>query len=196
MLKKLRRFLRYNLKYLGNPPWDTGISPPELINFLENHESGRALDVGCGTGTNLLTMAGYGWRVAGMDIALLPVLKARKRLHASGYPDDVFLGSVTSRQLENRRFELVLDIGCFHSLNEEGRKLYRQNLREWLVHGGHFLIYAHCRPTPSAPYGVSDQDFEAFETSLKLEWRTEQKEKRPNVSRQRTTVWAQFQKPG
>mgnify|MGYP001151876617 CR=1 FL=1 len=118
MLKKLRRLLRYNLKYLGNPTWDTSISPPELIYFLENHAPGLGLDVGCGTGTNLLTMAEYGWCVAGMDIALLPVLKARKKLYTSGYPADVFLGSVAGKLFDKREFDFVLDIGCLHSLNE------------------------------------------------------------------------------
>lgn len=194
MLIKLHRLLRYNLKYLGHPAWDTGISPPELIHFLENHEPGQALDVGCGTGTNLLTMADYGWRVAGMDIALLPVLKAHKKLRVSGYPARVTLGSVTSKRFEKRKFDFVLDIGCFHSFDEKGRDTYRQNLRRWLNPGGYFLIYAHRRPTPFDSHGIAEQDFEAFDSFLNRQWRTDQKENRPNGSSRRASVWAQFQR--
>lgn len=193
MLEKLRRLLRYNLKYLGNPTWDTGISPPELINFLENHAPGRGLDVGCGTGTNLLTMAEYGWHVAGMDIALLPVLKARKKLCVSGYQTDIVMGSATGKRFDKRQFDFVLDIGCFHSLNEKDRELYRGNLQRWLATGGHFLIYAHYRPTPTTSRGVSNQDFEAFGSFLRLQWLTDQNENSPNASSGRPSVWAQFQ---
>lgn len=41
----------------GSPPWDTNITPPELVAEVEGPQartSGRALDLGCGTGTNSL----------------------------------------------------------------------------------------------------------------------------------------------
>jgi SAM-dependent methyltransferase len=80
MFDRIRRWIRFNLLYLGCPPWDTGVSPPELNAFLSEKEPGRALDAGCGTGTNLLTMAQNGWEVIGVDIAWLSVLRARREL--------------------------------------------------------------------------------------------------------------------
>jgi hypothetical protein len=56
MFDRIRRWIRFNLLYLGCPPWDTGVSPQELNAFLSEKEPGRALDAGCGTGSNLLTM--------------------------------------------------------------------------------------------------------------------------------------------
>jgi SAM-dependent methyltransferase len=192
MLKKFRCWIRYNLLYLGKPPWDTGISPPELINFLENHPPGVALDVGCGTGTNLLTMAEHGWRVVGMDIALLSVLNARKKLGQAGYQAKVIVGDVTGDPGFENPFDLVLDIGCYHSLSEKGREAYRQNLYRWLKPGGHYLIYAHRCTSPTSSHGISQGDIEAFDAFLDLQWQTDQQEKRPDGSGGRSSTWAQF----
>src|SRR5689334_21905005 len=53
----LRR-LSFNLWYFRNPPWDSGISPPELLEFIQTHPAGKAIDLGCGTGTNVITLQG------------------------------------------------------------------------------------------------------------------------------------------
>ena len=64
MQNLLRRFL-FHYWYFGQPPWDTGVSPPELLDFIQNHKPGRAIDIGCGTGTNVITLANAGWNVTG-----------------------------------------------------------------------------------------------------------------------------------
>ncbi len=41
MFEKLPRGLRFNLFYFGRPPWDTGVSPPELIAYLQSATPGE-----------------------------------------------------------------------------------------------------------------------------------------------------------
>ena len=57
--------LFFRLSYLlGLKPWDSGISPPELVEWVEGPTAmapGRALDIGCGTGTNCAYMLDHGW---------------------------------------------------------------------------------------------------------------------------------------
>lgn len=48
-------------------PWDTDITPPEVMEFIETVTPGRALDLGCGTGTNAITLANHGWDVIRVD---------------------------------------------------------------------------------------------------------------------------------
>ena len=81
---KERREFWFNLKYLGTPRWDTGISPPELLGFIRASRPGRALDLGCGTGTNLLTLARAGWEVTGVDQAGFSILTARRKFRQAG----------------------------------------------------------------------------------------------------------------
>jgi len=74
--------LFFNLWYYFNPPWDTGITPPEVVEAIEGPEAlrpGRALDLGCGTGTNSLYLARHGWNVVGVDLAVRAIRQARRK---------------------------------------------------------------------------------------------------------------------
>jgi methylase of polypeptide subunit release factors len=93
-IKRLLRSLRFNFRYIGNPPWDTGIPVPELVDFISNHKPGRALDLGCGTGINMTTFLNAGWKVVGVDIAALAIIRARRKVNSFGAAARVFFGSV------------------------------------------------------------------------------------------------------
>ncbi len=77
------KWLHFVGLYYRQPRWDTGISPPELIAFLESHPASRALDLGCGTGTNAITMAGYGWQVTGVDFVGRAIRAGRRKAKAA-----------------------------------------------------------------------------------------------------------------
>ena len=74
----LRR-LQFNFWYFRNPPWDSGITPPELFEFIQSHPAGRAIDIGCGTGTNVITLAKIGWQVTGFDFAARAIQLAKRK---------------------------------------------------------------------------------------------------------------------
>ena len=38
--------IAFNFWYFLRPPWDSGITPPELLAFLKGHPAGRAIDLG------------------------------------------------------------------------------------------------------------------------------------------------------
>jgi len=63
------RRIFFNLWYYRDHPWDTGISPPELMDFNQTYPPGRALELGCGTGINVITFVRREWQVAGLDFA-------------------------------------------------------------------------------------------------------------------------------
>jgi SAM-dependent methyltransferase len=162
-VSSILRRLFYSLSYLGKPPWDTGISPPELLDFMAAHVPGRALDLGCGTGTNLVTLAEHGWLVCGIDFSGNAVKVARKRLKEMGSNGQVLQGDVAGRIPLEGQFDLILDIGCYHDLSDEDRTGYRQNLSRFLATNGSFLIYAHClSPDRARATGVSQTDIDEF----------------------------------
>ncbi len=189
-MNRLVRWLRFNLMYFGRPPWDTGISPPELIEFIHSHAPGRVIDLGCGTGTNLLTLGKAGWQVTGVDFAVRAVTRAREKLASAGIAGEVRAGDVTKLETVQGTYDLVLDIGCYHSLSEAGRQAYRENLGRILAPEGYFLIYAHLEvPVETAgPVGITQADVDAFQAQLTLENRQDSQDRWG-----RSATWLGFQ---
>lgn len=182
------RWLWFNLMYFRRPPWDTRVSPPELLQFLENHPSGKALDLGCGTGTNLITMASYGWQVTGVEYAWRAVQIACNRLKQAGETGKVWSGDVTTLKYIQDRFDLVLDMGCYHGIPRERRPAYRENLLKWLAPGGSYLLYAHCQ-VEGKPVGISEDEIRMFESVFYL------RERQDGIdNRERRAVWLRFER--
>lgn len=156
------RRLFYAVHYLGKPRWDTGESPPELLAFIQSHSAGTALDLGCGTGTNLITLARAGWRVTGIDFVPRAIRMARKHFRENEIDGELFLGDLTGiSDLKDRKFNLVLDIGCYHGLPLALRGKYRDLVAGWLDTPGEFLLYGFLSSTPNT-HGISPDEEKAF----------------------------------
>lgn len=168
MFKSFRRWLTFNLFYFGRPPWDTGITPPELMQFIETHAPGKALDLGCGTGTNLLTLAHAGWQVTGVDFAWLAVFMAWQRLRRAGLRAVILQGDVTRLHNLQDSFNLILDIGCFHGLSDSGKQAYQRNLQRLLAGNGTFLIYAHHKEEDDPGTGIRETDIQRLAEEFEL----------------------------
>lgn len=143
----LRR-LFFSWLYLSRPPWDSGIPAPELVRVVGARPPGRALDLGCGTGTNVRYLAEHGWRATGVDFVPRAIDQARAKTRALADQVTLLVGDVT--QLERLAlpgpYDLALDMGCFHSLDDAGRARYAAGLRHWLKPGGLLMLYAFQPP--------------------------------------------------
>lgn len=146
----LRR-LQFNLWYFRNPPWDSGITPPELFEFIQTHPAGRAIDIGCGTGTNVITLAKTGWQVTGFDFAARAIQIAKRKAKKSNVQANLFIDDATRMQNITGQFDLALDLGCFHSL--ENKTDYLTQLDRILAPNGFWLMYGFLAPAPSTGSG-------------------------------------------
>ncbi len=181
---------KYEWRYLFDQPvWDTGISPPELREYLSTHSPGRALDLGCGTGTNVVTLAKAGWQVSGVDFSRRAIGLARRKLKQHGLEAELWVESVTQLRPIKPSFDLILDIGCFHQLENKEREKYSRHIRRLLKPGGDYLLYAHYRMSPQDTYGINETDVERFLSFLRLIRRTEGLERQSRLS-----VWLWFHK--
>ncbi len=141
------RRLFFELRYLlGSAPWDTGISPPELMRFIDSHPAGRALDIGCGTGTNAITLAKRGWNVTGIDFSARAIARARRKARSKGMAVDFIQGDVSTLESLRGPYDLCLDIGCYHSLPLSIRSAYADHLGRLLRRGGTHLMYSFLSP--------------------------------------------------
>ncbi len=184
-------WLSFNFAYfLGRPRWDTQISPPELLGYIAGHPPGRALDLGCGTGTNVLTLAKAGWQVTGVDFAWRAIALARRRLAQAGRAADLRLGDVTDLEDLEPHFNLVLDIGCFHGLPAAGKAAYQRGVVRLLAEGGNWLLYGFRDERGEAGFGINASDIEAISRDLRLVSRQDSLDSR----RGHPATWLMFEK--
>ena len=163
------RKLWFNFAYLKKPIWDTDISPQELINFITTHATGRALDLGCGTGTNVITLAKYGWDVTGVDFSRRAIQIAKKKAKQNDVLVDLRIEDVTRLDSITDRFDLILDIGCFHSLPTNKRRSYIMKIDRLLADTGIYLLYLFfiSRPNGGGP-GASETEIQFITQKLQL----------------------------
>jgi SAM-dependent methyltransferase len=182
--------LTFWLAYLfDRTPWDTNVTPPEVIETIEGPDKlnpGRAIDLGCGTGTNVIYLARHGWEAVGVDFVGRAIDEAREKAKEAEVEVTFFQGDV-SRLDEidglDGQFDLALDIGCLHSLTPEQRTRYANHLPRWLRPAATYLLYTWgCEPDKDAERGLNKDDLEAlFEPALQIE-RTERGSERGRPS--------------
>ena len=185
----LRRLI-FNYWYLRKPPWDSGISPPELLNFIQTHPAGKAIDLGCGTGTNVITLAQAGWQVTGVDFATRAINIAKRKLKKENIHANVHVGDVTKLDNISNQFDLALDIGCFHGLTQAGMQDYVTQLDRILVPNGFWLMYGFFKPTPpQTEPGLVEADIDILSSRFTLTSRQDGFDKH-----ERPSAWFLFQK--
>lgn len=184
------RRLVFNFWYFRKPPWDSGISPPELLEFIQTHPAAKAIDLGCGTGTNVITLARAGWQVTGVDFASRAIRIAKTKLKRENLEADLHVGDVTKLDNITGQYDLALDIGCFHSLSHAGKLDYLTQLDRILTPSGFWLMYGFFNPTPlrSGP-GLVEAEIDLISARFTLISRNNGFDRR-----QRTSAWFLFQK--
>jgi ubiquinone/menaquinone biosynthesis C-methylase UbiE len=190
-VQNLLRRLLFQYWYFGNPKWDTGISPPELLDFIQNHKPARAIDIGCGTGTNVITLARAGWRVTGVDFAPRAIQLAKQKLKSGGIQADLRVGDATNLKGIDGPCELALDIGCFHSIQRDAKAKYLKHLVRILTSNGFWLMYGFFEPDSNhARTGLVPADLDLISSQLTLISRRDGFDDKRN----RLSAWFLYQK--
>lgn len=169
------RYARFSERYAsGDMPWDSGITPPEIVELLEVLPAGSALDLGCGTGTVIRDLLRQGWRADGIDFVQQAIDIAASKL--SPFPAEtyrLFRHDVTRLdQLRALRsdYDLIIDIGCGHSINTITTEEYARAIVKRLAPGGLFMLYAS-HPRPESTVGWDPRAVaRAFAPHLDLLW--------------------------
>ncbi|MFQ5860002.1 MAG: class I SAM-dependent methyltransferase [Dehalococcoidia bacterium] len=114
----------WNLFYLGRAPWDMDGPRPEIVRRVESGKLApcRAIDLGCGTGDNVIYLAQQGFDVTGVDISSRAIGKARCKAGEARLSPAFLVADVTDLHQVQGPFGLVVDNGCLHSLLGKGRR--------------------------------------------------------------------------
>src|SRR5215472_4067835 len=135
--------------------WERRVPPSDLVELIEGHAAlapGRALDLGCGTGTDSIYLAGHGWDVTGVDMVPEALAIACRNAAAKGVRANFVQGDVTRlRDVVQGAFDLLLDFGCFHTLPRDQRPVYVDCVSAVAAPAATFLLYGFARPPRLAP---------------------------------------------
>jgi len=117
---------------------------PSLVEETAELPPGRALDAGCGGGTDAIWLASRGWRVTAVDVSETALARARETGHAAG--------AVIAERIEwvhadladwtpgEQRFDLVTS--AYVHVPGPADELFRR-LASWVAPRGTLLIVGH-----------------------------------------------------
>ena len=124
---------------------------------LEDVEPGRALDMGCGDGSDAVWLARRGWRVTGVDFSGKAVESARQRASEAAVDVEFIVADAATHQ-PRVRYDLITSF--YIHLPPDNRAAMLSNMRATLKPGGKLLFVSHDRSTP--PPGWSNADLETL----------------------------------
>lgn len=99
---------------------------PELAGLVESGriEPGRAVDLGCGTGREVVYLAGRGFEATGVDISPTAIAMARRAADAAGVDAEFIVDDLTDLSNLAGPFDLILDYGALNDLDSGQRDAY------------------------------------------------------------------------
>ncbi len=105
----------------GELPWDTGKPDVHLKDILETHgiRPTKALEIGCGTGTNSIWLAAQGFEMTGMDISEIAVARAETKAAADEVQCRFLVGDFLKDSVPGAPFRFAYDRGCLHVFEED-----------------------------------------------------------------------------
>jgi len=132
----------------GTPPWDSGVTPPELVALVEGTDAltpGHVLELGCGTGTNAVYLARHGWRVAAIDLIDRAVRQAREKADAAGVDVTVLCGDATRLDEVGvpGPYDLYFDLSCYCGIPPHRRDAYAAGLTKRASPGARLLMFGY-----------------------------------------------------
>ena len=151
----------FDSAYRGTPPWDIGHPQKEFVGLVRRGEiTGSVLDIGCGTGEHALFFAQEGHDVWGIDSAPLAIQKAKEKAARRELPVHFLVLDARELSRLNRKFDTATDSGLFHTLSDEDRPVFVDNLAAVLSPGGKYfmLCFSDLEPPGYGPRRISERE--------------------------------------
>ena len=158
---------RYDEIPLEELPWEPGRAKDVVVRLMEGgrvSRGSRILDIGCGAGSNTVYMAECGHRVVGLDIVPRAVTYSKERAASVGQEISLLLASAVELPFCGSVFDLIVDIGCFHSLPAEDRTGFISGIRRTLKEGGLYQLtcFSDQGTPPEVASSFSDKEISSL----------------------------------
>ena len=123
-------------------PWELGRPREVLLEIVGGRliHGHRALDICCGTGTNALYLAQQHFAVTAMDVSESAIDIARQKAEGSGARIRFLVADWLNLPFEDKEFDLIFDMGCFHHVEPENRERFIRGVHRVLADGGWYML--------------------------------------------------------
>ena len=128
-----------------------------LADQVKHLKPGRALQMGCGTGSNATWLAEKGWQVTAVDHSQIAVEKGGQLATRQGVEVEFVVADASTYQPQGH-YDLIT---CFYiQLFPPERANMLANMSKALAPGGTFLFVSHDKSRP--PSGWSEEDLQSL----------------------------------
>ena len=128
----------------------SGKANATMTSIVGEFAPGRAIDLGCGEGGDVLWLAEQGWQAHGLDISTVAIERARREAAARGLEGATFAAAdLGTWQPEPETVELVT-ASFFQSSVELDRIAILRRAAAAIRRGGHLVVVSHATPPPWA----------------------------------------------
>lgn len=150
--------LAYNLMYRWWAPWNAVGVRPELRQVLEDgwitpQSHPHAIDLGCGSGANVVFLAEQGFDATGVDFSRVALEKARARAAKAGVSATFVEGDLTAESIPGVEgtFDFLIDFGTLDDLGRQGRRAMAHTVVRLSRPGTRFLFWCFYDPYAGLP---------------------------------------------
>jgi SAM-dependent methyltransferase len=148
----------YDLAYRTYAPWDSVGVRKDLLDLLAIGEVTpdsfpRAIDLGCGTGANVVHLATLGFDAWGVDFSRVAIRKARERAQGAGVAPTFVVGDLTADVIAevDGVFDFLIDFGTLDDLRGESRRDMARTVTRLSRPGSVFLEFCFFGETEELP---------------------------------------------
>ncbi len=148
----------YDWAYRVWAPWDSMGVRRDLVDLLERGDVDpdrypRSIDLGCGTGANVVHLAGVGFDSWGVDFSEIAIRKAQGRAAAAGLDAHFVVGDLTAPSIAGIEgtFDFLIDFGTLDDLRGESRAAMADTVTRLARPEARFLEYCFYGETEELP---------------------------------------------
>lgn len=120
-------------------PWSHKEPTLFLAEICRRRKPGKALDIGCGAGTDSVFLAEQGWDVSSLDFMPRALEYTQQRAAEAGVSVTPIEADITEWQPPHK-YDLILDHGLLHNMDPLRHAAYRNCVLQALADNGEFVL--------------------------------------------------------
>ena len=156
----------------GRPGWDAGRVASQLKKAVEEGKvkPGKALVLGCGTGTNAVFLAKKGFEVTGLEVAPTALNIAEAKAREAGVKIRWIVADAANPP-HMEPFDFIFDRGCYHHVRWVNLDGYVAAISRLTKPGGQFLLLSfRASGRQGKPRVKESQIRKDFSAAFEFEW--------------------------